>query len=71
MSHGGARKVIQIPTVGPRKEGKYPTRQWNKIKFYLMINAKKYSHNFQCFFSWFLKHYFVFNYNCNALQNRF
>ena len=32
--------------------------------------SKKYSRSFQWFFS-LLKHYAAFNYNCNALQNRF
>ena len=71
MPHGGASTFIQIPTVGPREECLYPTHG-TRPKFYLVIEAKKkYSHSFQWFFSWFLKHYFVLNYNCNALQNRF
>ena len=57
MPHGGASTFIQIPAVGPREEGKYPSHG-TRSKFYLMIAAKKYSHasSFQWFFLWFLKH---------------
>ena len=73
MPHGGASTLIQIPTVGPQEEGKYPTRG-TRSEFYLMILAKNIlipDGRFQRVFSWFLKHNFVFNYNCNTLQNRF
>ena len=39
MPHGGASTFIQIPTVGPWEEGKYPTHGI-RSKFYLMIEAK-------------------------------
>ena len=43
MPHGGASTFIQIPTVGPREEGKYPThgtRSKTRSQFYLIIEAK-------------------------------
>ena len=39
MPHGGASTIIQIPTVGPQKEGKYLTHG-TRSKFYLMMVAK-------------------------------
>ena len=59
--HGGASGRGQIPD------------PWNKIKILFNDCSQKYSHisSFQWFFSWFLKHYFVFNYNYNALKNWF
>ena len=38
MPHGGARIFIQIPTVGAREEGKYPTHG-TRAKFYSMTEA--------------------------------
>ena len=35
MTHGGASTFIQMPAVGPRKEGKYPIDPWDKIKNYI------------------------------------
>ena len=58
---------------GAREEGKYPTHG-TRSKLYLTIVAKHilipvvfsgFSHGT------FLKHYFVFSYSCNALQNQF
>ena len=62
MLHGGASTFIQIPTVGPREGGKYPTHG-TRSKFDLMIEAKN-------ILIGFLEHYFVCNYNCNAVQDR-
>ena len=39
MPNGGASTFIQIPTVGPQEEGKYPTHGTG-LKFYLMIVSK-------------------------------
>ena len=39
IPHSGASRFMQIPTVGPREEGKYPTHG-TRSKFYLMIVAK-------------------------------
>ena len=67
LLHGGASTFIQIPTVGPREGGKYIVPyQWTRSKFDLMIEAK----NILIGSSGFLEHYFVCNYNCNALQDR-
>ena len=70
--HGEASTFIQIPHSGALGRGQIPD-PWDKIKilFNDLSEKKKCFRSFQWFFSWFLKHCFVFNYNCNALQNQF
>ena len=63
--------IYTNPHVGASGRGQIP-HLWDKIKILFNDCSKKYSYSssFQWFFSWFLKHYFVFNYNCNARQNQ-
>ena len=58
---GGASTFIQIPTLEPREEGKYPTHG-TRSKFYLVMEAKNILIVFSAFSRGFLKHSFVFNY---------
>ena len=71
----GPAHLYKFPMVGPQEdweEGKYPTHG-TRSKFYFNNLSKKkiYRRSFQGFFSWFLKHHFVFNYNYYAIQNWF
>ena len=65
------KKLLKKPHGGDSGRGQMPD-PWDKIKILFTDLSKKHILAvFSGFSRGFLKHYFVFNYNCNALQNLF